>query len=66
VEFHVLWAIALIYQCPRKMEHYVWRQFSLYVLFCAVLDADVEMVFSRMLPIANFTVEIEKFLVLAE
>ena len=28
--------------------------------------ADVEMVFSRMLPITNFTVEIEKFLVLAE
>lgn len=62
----MFWVIALIYQCAREMEHYVRRQFSLYVLFCAVLDADVEMVFSRMLPITNFTVEIEKFLVLAE
>ena len=40
--------------------------YTLYVLFCAVLDTDVEMVFSRMLPLTIFTVEIEKFLVLAE
>ena len=25
VEFHVLWAIAHIYQCGGKKEHYVWN-----------------------------------------
>ena len=24
MEFHMFWAIALIYQCGGKKEHYVW------------------------------------------